>query len=31
MIRQPAYTPENLLNKSTDGYAMMTVIPESEL
>ena len=31
MNRQPTYIPENLLNKSTDSYAMVTVIPESEL
>ena len=27
----PTYRPENLLNKSADSYAMVTVIPESEL
>ena len=31
MNGQPTYIPENLLNKSTDSYAMATVIPESEL
>lgn len=31
MNRQPAYLPENLRNKSADSYAMVTVIPESEL
>ncbi len=30
MDRNPAYLPENLQNKSTSSYAMVTVIPESD-
>ena len=29
--RVPAYQPENLTNKSADGYAQLTVIPPAEL
>jgi uncharacterized protein (DUF2235 family) len=31
MDKDPTYRPENLLNKSADNYAFVTVIPESEL
>lgn len=31
MDKDPTYRPKNLLNNSADSYAMVTVIPESEL